>query len=372
MDEHLEILTPSGFKRFKAISGSHHETGRELTFSDGTTVRCSNRHRFISPGGPEIFSMHAHPGHVIGDKRVLFNTEILKGAFYYDPMGVDGAIYLHDNGLVSHNSFLGTGSTLISPDCLMGLKAGSRLRVENDVNIYHDCVPDHNYVMTVDVSKGRGQDYSTFTIIDVSVNPMVQAAVFRSNTISPLLLPDLCHVYALKYNGCFVVIESNDVGVVVCNGLYYDLEYENVYTESAVKANSVGLEMNKRTKRIGCSHFKDMVETNKLLITDAETINEMTTFEANGTSFEATEGNHDDLVMNLVLFGWFSQTPEFHALVKGNEHLKDMMFADRLKAQVEELAPVGIFSAQEEKRSQFERDHDGIRWEIVESGLFGR
>ncbi len=43
------------------------------------------------------------------------------------------------------------------------------------------------------------------------------------------------------------------IGGVVCNGLYYDLEYENVHVESAIKANAVGwplgTRMNTRDKR---------------------------------------------------------------------------------------------------------------------------
>ena len=58
--------------------------------------------------------------------------------------------------------------------------------------------------MTVDVAKGRGQDYSTFTIIDVSVDPFEQVAVFRDNNISPMLLPDITYKYATIYNEAYL------------------------------------------------------------------------------------------------------------------------------------------------------------------------
>ena len=69
--------------------------------------------------------------------------------------------------------------------------------------------------MTVDTAKGRGQDYSTFTIIDVSTNPFEQVATFRDNNISPMLLPDLVYKYARTYNDAYVIIESNDQGEIV-------------------------------------------------------------------------------------------------------------------------------------------------------------
>ena len=80
--------------------------------------------------------------------------------------------------------------------------------------------------MTVDVAKGRGRDYSTFTIIDISTDPFEQVCVFRDNNISPMLLPDLIYKYARMYNDAYIIVESNDQGSVVCNGLYYELEYE--------------------------------------------------------------------------------------------------------------------------------------------------
>ena len=68
------------------------------------------------------------------------------------------------------------------------------------------------------------------------------------------------------YNEAYVIVESNDVGQVVCNGLYYDLEYEHVHVESAIKSNAIGIEMTRKVKRLGCSAVKDILETNKLNI----------------------------------------------------------------------------------------------------------
>ena len=38
--------------------------------------------------------------------------------------------------------------------------------------VYDETRPSHEYIMTVDVSKGRGQDYSTFTVIDITTSPL--------------------------------------------------------------------------------------------------------------------------------------------------------------------------------------------------------
>jgi len=240
------------------------------------------------------------------------------------------------------NTFFGTGDTLISADCLLSLRAMpyKDLLEQNCLRIYKESKSKHEYIMTVDVSKGRGQDYSTFTVIDISVRPFEQVAVYRNNTISPLLFPNIIYKYAKSYNNAYVVIESNDQGMVVCNGLYHDLEYENVHVESAVKANAIGIEITRKTKRLGCSAIKDILEANKLKIVDDQTILEISTFEARGQSYEASDGNHDDLMMNLVMFGYFCSTQYFGDMTDIN--LKEMLFNQKMKEIEDDIVPFGF------------------------------
>jgi len=239
------------------------------------------------------------------------------------------------------NTFFGTGDTLIGPETLLSLRVREPLQIRENGHllVYKETVSDHEYVMTVDVSKGRGQDYSTFTLIDISTRPFEQVAVYRNNTISPLLFPNIIYKYAKVYNEAYVVIESNDQGTLVCNGLYMDLEYENMHVESATK-NKMGIEINRKTKRLGCSGFKDLLESSKLEIYDEQTIMEISTFVAHGQSYEASEGNHDDLVMNLVMFGYFATGTYFADMTSIN--LKEMMFQQRMHEIEEDVVPFGF------------------------------
>jgi hypothetical protein len=240
------------------------------------------------------------------------------------------------------NTFFGTGDTLIGPETLMSLRAEQPLRVlENGhLLIYKEPLKNHQYIMTVDVSKGRGQDYSTFTLIDISTTPFEQVACYRNNTISPILFPNIIYKYANVYNEAYVVVESNDQGTVVCNGLYHELEYENMHVESSVKANGLGIEITRKTKRLGCSAIKDILENNKLKIVDQETILEISTFEAKGQSYEASDGNHDDLMMNLVMFGYFATGTFFADLT--NIDMKQMLFEKRVQEIEDDIVPFGF------------------------------
>jgi len=270
------------------------------------------------------------------------------------------------------NNFHGTGNTLINANTLLKLKAKQPLYSMNGVNVYetpikaskneetNESTPDHVYMMFVDVSKGRGQDYSTFNIIDITERPFKQVATFRDNMMSPLLYPDVLKKYARLYNNAIVVIENNDQGVVVCNGLYYDLEYENTYVSSTVKSDGIGVFMDKRVKKIGCSNIKDLVEQNKIIINDAETIVEMSTFVAKGQSYEASSNSHDDLMMNLVLFGWFATTPMFTEMLDSN--MRSFIYAQQSKQIEDEVLPFGIVDDGREEKTLV--DEDGQLWNI--------
>ena len=237
------------------------------------------------------------------------------------------------------NDFLGSGNTLISGDKLLKLKAENPIYEQDGVKVYDRPNPDSEYMMFVDVAKGRGKDYSTFNIIDISSRPFQQVAVFRDNMISPLLFPDVIYKYAKTYNEAYVVIESNDAGQVVCNGLYYELEYENVFVESAIKANSIGATMTRKVKRIGTSTLKDLIEQDQLVVHDTNTILELSTFVAKGSSYEASNGNHDDLVMNLVLFGWFTTTSMF--VEQTDIDVKKMMYHEQMRMIEDDVPPFG-------------------------------
>jgi hypothetical protein len=263
------------------------------------------------------------------------------------------------------NTFFGTGDTLINAQTLLGFRAENPIAYYEggDLLVYTETIPDHEYIMTVDVSKGRGQDYSTFNVIDISTRPFKQVAVYRCNTISPLLFPDIIYKYAKVYNNAYVIVESNDQGTLVCNGLYLDLEYEELHVESASK-NKLGIEITRKSKRLGCSAIKDILENNKLHLVDENTILETSTFVAKGQSYEASEGNHDDLMMNLVMFGYFTITNSFADLT--DIDLKKMMFENRMREIEEDIVPFGFHDDGSdaietiEQQEQF-KDHD---WHI--------
>ena len=339
----MKILTPSGLQPFDGVGKFEHKKYYEIQFNGEYSVEAAPDHKFVYDSKKEVFAKNVNIGDIVGGSLVTSKVVHHKNISLYSPMNVaNGSVYYHDDFIPSTQTFFGTGDTLINAETLLSLRAFPPKKVleGGDVKIYEETKKDHEYLMTVDVAKGRGQDYSTFNVIDISERPFKQVATYRNNTISPILFPDVIYKYAKVYNNAYVVVESNDQGGVVCKGLYYDLEYENVHVESAVKANAIGVEMTRKVKRLGCSGIKDLLEEKKLDICDEQTILEISTFVSKGQSYEASDGNHDDLMMNLVMLGYFVSTQMFSDMT--DIDLKKMMFENQMREIEEAIVPFGF------------------------------
>ena len=50
---------------------------------------------------------------------------------------------------------------------------------------------EHNYIITVDVARGLGNDYSAFIVFDTTEYPYKVVAKYRNNEIKPMLFPNI-------------------------------------------------------------------------------------------------------------------------------------------------------------------------------------
>jgi len=214
--------------------------------------------------------------------------------------------------------FLGSSSTLIAGDKLKTLAPDTPMAQKDGLYQYAKPVPDHTYVLIADVSRGKGLDYSAFSIIDISKMPYQQVCIYRDNFVGPVDYAEFIFRTAKLYNDAYAMIEINDIGGQVSDLLFLDYGYENlIFTENAGRAGKRvsggfgknvdrGIRTTTSVKRIGCSILKMLVEQNQLLIPSFETIRELSRFARKGNSYEAESGEHDDLVMTLVLFSWLT------------------------------------------------------------------
>ena len=269
--------------------------------------------------------------------------------------------------------FIGSSNTLISPTRLRQMTFKPPLFQKDGLHVWELPKEDRMYFMSCDVARGAGQDYSAFSMIDITDVPYKLVARYRNNNISPLLYPNVIHKTATDYNTAWVLVEANDIGGQVADTLYYDLEYENLIS-SIVKGragqvvsagfgrdNIFGIKTTAQVKRIGCQSLKTLIEESQLLILDFDTVAELTSFAVKGKSYQATEGNHDDLVMTLVLFSWMTTQRYFKDLL--DQDLRVKLFEEKMRQLEEEVLPIGFLD--DGLGEDIFIDSEGDRWTVV-------
>jgi hypothetical protein len=272
--------------------------------------------------------------------------------------------------------FLGSTNTLIEPAKLRNMPYKPPIRKQQELDVYVEPQKGHAYCTLVDTASGVGQDYSTFTIIDVTEIPYKVVAKYRNNEISPIIFPNIIEQISTQYNKSWCLVETNGNGMQVGDILYYDLEYENTILTSpnkggqevsgGFKKNSrIGLITSKHVKRTGCTTIKELIEKDHLIIEDFDIISELMTFAEKGPSFQAEEGYHDDLVMTLVLFGWLVNQRYFKEITDSDIRKKLLEQQERMND--EDSLPLGFFN---DGKSEVVAEDDYHVWKEYKSGLY--
>jgi len=273
--------------------------------------------------------------------------------------------------------FLGSINTLIAPSILRNMVYETPLTKNAGLDIYEKPEKDHNYIVTVDVARGLGNDYSAFIVFDVTQFPYKVVAKYRNNEIKPMLFPNVILDVAKGYNNAYVLVEVNDIGDQVASILQFDLEYENLLMASmrgrngqivgqgfSGKKTQLGVRTTAAVKKLGCSNLKTLIEDHKLLTCDYEIISELTTFAQKHNSFEAEEGCNDDLAMCLVIFAWLVQQEYFKEMTDND--IRKRLYEEQKNQIEQDMAPFGFIQTGLEDTSFV--DKDGDVWHTDEYG----
>jgi hypothetical protein len=273
--------------------------------------------------------------------------------------------------------FLGSIDTLIAPSKLKSLVYENPIQQNAGLDIYIPPEKDHDYLMTVDVARGVGEDYSAFVLTDITEFPHKVVAKYRNNEIKPMLFPNIIYEVATNYNQSFILCEVNDIGDQIASILNFDLEYENLLMCSmrgragqivgqgfSGKKTQLGVKMSKTVKKVGALNLKTMIEENKLLFKDYNIISELTTFISKSNSFEAEEGCNDDLAMCLVIYAWLVAQDYFKELT--DQDVRKRLYEEQKNQIEQDMAPFGFISDGLDDGSFV--DNEGDTWHVDEYG----
>ncbi|AIX20571.1 terminase large subunit [Synechococcus phage ACG-2014e] len=249
--------------------------------------------------------------------------------------------------------FLGSADTLISPAKLQTIPFADPIKSNAGLDIYERVEKDHEYIITVDVARGIGGDYSAFLVFDITTMPYKIVAKYRNNEIKPILFPSVIFQICKEYNNPYVLVEVNDIGDSIAATLNYDLEYPNVLM-CAMRGRAgqvvgqgfsgsktqLGVKMSVTVKKIGCSNLKAIIEEDKLIFNDFQIFQELTTFVQKKQAWEADEGYHDDLVMCMVLFAWLVMQEYFKEMT--DQDIRRRIYDEQRNQIEQDMAPFGF------------------------------
>ena len=275
--------------------------------------------------------------------------------------------------------FLGSVDTLVSAAKLKALVYEQPVEQNGKLSVYEKPYKKRDYIITVDVARGVGKDYSAFIVADITEFPYKVVATYRDNEIKPMLFPNVISDVGKAYNDAYILCEVNDIGDQVASILFYDLEYENLLMVamrgragqivgsgfSGVKTQ-LGVKMSTTTKKIGCSNLKTLIEEDKLTFCDYNIISELTTFISKKQSFEAEDGCNDDLAMCLVIFSWLVAQDYFKEMTDSD--VRKRIYEEQKNAIEQDMAPFGFVSDGFELEEQTTVESDGTVWKTDEYG----
>ena len=273
--------------------------------------------------------------------------------------------------------FLGSVDTLIAPSKLKTMVYENPSAKNAGLDVYEQVKENHDYLITVDVARGVGGDYSAFVVADITEFPHRIVAKYRNNEIKPMLFPNVIWEVAKNYNNAYILCEVNDIGDQVASIIQYDLEYQNLLMCSmrgragqivgqgfSGKKTQLGVKMSKTVKKVGSLNLKTMIEGDKVIINDYEIISELTTFIQKNNSFEAEDGCNDDLAMCLVIYAWLVAQDYFKELT--DQDVRKRLYEEQKNQIEQDMAPFGFIDDGLGATSFV--DADGDRWHADEYG----
>jgi len=179
-----------------------------------------------------------------------------------------------------------------------------------------------NYVVSADVSRGDGTDYSAFHIIDVE--SLEQVAEYKGK-ISTQDFGNMLVNVATEYNNALLVVENNNIGWAAIQQVI-DREYENLFYTSkdlqyvdvqhqitnkyrAQERNMVpGFSTTSKTRPLIIAKLEEMFREESVNVHSSRLIDELFVFIYNGNRAEALAGYNDDLVMSFAIALWVRDT----------------------------------------------------------------
>lgn len=222
--------------------------------------------------------------------------------------------------------FLGSGATVLDSDDIEMFQNNIREPIskegfERSYWIWKYYQPDKNYLISCDVARGDGKDFSSLIVFEVSNMEVV--AEYKGK-IAPELFVDFIERVAESYGNPMVVVENNNVGYTVASKLeeknYKDLYYSKKGTHEYVtplqalndSSSIVGFTTSIKTRPLILERWKEIIRKKQIIYPSSRFVNEIKTFIWYNGKQEAEKDHNDDLIMACAIGCWARDVAVFY------------------------------------------------------------
>jgi len=207
--------------------------------------------------------------------------------------------------------------------------------VDQNLWIWEPADYSRNYLITADVARGDGSDYSTFHIFDIET--FTQVGEYRGQ-INTKEFGHLLVGIATEYNNALLAPENSSIGWSTVQTIL-DRGYHNLYYSPKGNALTVdtyfdpymdhskmtpGFTMSSGTRPIAIAKLQEAVRDRSIIIQSIRTIEEMKVFIWRNGRAEAQSGYNDDIVMACSMICFLRDTA-FKLRQNGMEMTKSML-----------------------------------------------
>lgn len=325
INDKYKVKTDTGWQDFIGVANKGKTKTCELVFDDFEThIEVSLDHVFYDDHGFPVKAKDVAIGSTVQGNGGLLT--VTSKEFYEDEeevftlIEVSGGNKYLTNGVLSKNcEFISDDETLINSLTLSSLKTKDPEFFTGQVRWYKEPEPNKTYLVALDPSLGTGGDYSAIEVFEIP--GMIQVAEWLHNKTPPrgqvkILIGILNMINEDMLNNpeqegdpsIFYTVENNSLGeailqVIEDTGSDY---FPGTFVSEKKKPGASrrfrkGLNTDHTKKVNACVKFKSLMETGRLTVNSQALLRQLKMFVSKGSSFAAKAGEHDDLVMAVIL-----------------------------------------------------------------------
>tara|TARA_R100001510_G_C7656278_1_gene216117 strand:+ start:2214 stop:3800 length:1587 start_codon:yes stop_codon:yes gene_type:complete len=192
-----------------------------------------------------------------------------------------------------------------------------RTGFDRNLWIWEEKQPENTYMVTADVARGDGKDYSVCHVFKLESMEIV--AEYQGKC-TPDIFSRVLNDIGREYGNALLVVENNSVGFAVLDKLK-EMAYPNLYhsvksTHEFVEeyqadqmSNAVaGFSMTSKTRPLIVAKMEEFIRNGLIKVYSSRLISEMRTFVWNNGKPEAMRSYNDDLIMACAIGCWVRDT----------------------------------------------------------------